>query len=233
MGFYNTYRPKAFSELVGQGQVVQILQNQVRQRQLAHSYLLCGASGSGKTTVARLIAMSANCANVNGEPCGVCDSCRLIREGHHWDVLEVDCGRFRGIEDVKDLCFKANFAPLGSRKVYILDEVHQITEAGFGALLKLLEEPPPHLILILTTTEVNRIPDTIQSRCQMFPFLKVPDGAIVEKLKRIAQAERIPLDDRHAQFIAQSSNGNVRKAENLLEQCCFAERTTKQERARP
>lgn len=227
MSFYNTYRPKSWSEVLGQNQTVAILKKQALSGQYHHAYLLFGASGTGKTTSARILASCLNCPNLNGdgEPCGECDSCRTIREGHNWDVIELDAGRFRGIDEIKDLAYKAYFSPIGKKKVYILDEAHQITEAGFNAMLKLLEEPPPHLVLILATTQFEKIPDTISSRCQLYPFTKLKPEDIKRKLELISQKEGIEPDPKHIQFIMESCGGNMRKAENTLEQVCQIKET--------
>ena len=223
MSFYQKYRPRQFSELLGQEQVVAILKSQAKSRAYHHAYLLFGASGTGKTTTARLLAMSLNCLNGHndGEPCGDCDNCRTIYQGHNWDVIEVDGARFRGIEEIKELCYRANFSPVGEHKVYIIDEAHQITEAGFNAMLKLLEEPPPYLMVILCTTELARIPETIVSRCQLYPFMKIKPNDIREKLDIISKKEGVSPDEKHIEFIVQSSNGNLRTAENILEQVCL------------
>lgn len=221
MNFYNRYRPRQFSDILGQEQSVAILKRQALIGQYHHAYLFFGASGTGKTTTARILAMCLNCSmDGTGEPCGECDSCRLIREGSYWDVIEIDAARFRGIDDIQDLCYKAHFSPIGKKKVYILDEAHQITEAGFNAMLKLLEEPPPHLVIILCTTHFEKIPDTITSRCQLYPFTKLKPGNIKKKLELISQNEGISPDAEHLTFIAESSHGNMRSAENLLEQIC-------------
>ncbi len=223
MSFYQKYRPRQFSEILGQEQVIQILKNQARTGSYHHAYLFHGASGTGKTTAARVLAMCLNCQSLdsNGEPCGECQSCEAVIEGRHWDVLEIDGARFRGIDDVKDLCYKAYFSPLGKKKVYIIDECHQLTEPAWAALLKLIEEPPPHLVITLCTTEFQKIPDTITSRCQLYPFDKLEPECIKGKLTRICQTIGIEPDARHLDFIAQSSNGNMRTAENILEQVCL------------
>lgn len=220
MSFYQKYRPRLWVELLGQDTTIEILQNQAKRHRFHHAYLMYGPSGSGKTSSARLLAMAMNCQNGHrkGEPCGKCDNCRTTYKGHNWDVIELDAGRFRGIDDIKDLCYRAYFSPIGSKKVYILDEAHQITEAGFNALLKLLEEPPPHLAIILCTTQFQKIPDTVQSRCQLYRFQPLSAGNIRQKLERICKRERIKPDPKHLDWIAETACGNMRTSENMLEQ---------------
>ena len=219
MSFYNKYRPAHFSEVLGQEQVVEILKNQARTDSYHHAYLFFGASGTGKTTTARILAMCLNCYSPNGgEPCGECQSCQAIRKGSHWDVIEVDGARFRGIDEARELVYKAHLAPLGKRKVYIIDEVHSLTPDAFNVLLKLLEEPPPHCTIILATTHFEKIPDTISSRCQLYPFSKLKPDDVKRKLEVICQREGISPDLKHIQFIVESSGGNMRSAENILEQ---------------
>lgn len=222
MSFYNKYRPGQFADVLGQEQVVSILKNQARTGSYHHAYLFFGASGTGKTTTARILAMCLNCFSVNGdgEPCGECQSCQSVRNRSHWDVIEVDGARFRGIDEARELVYKAHLAPLGKRKVYIIDEVHSLTADVFNVLLKLLEEPPPHCVLILATTHFEKIPDTISSRCQLYPFTKLKAEDIKKKLELISQREGISPDTKHIQFIVESSNGNLRSAENILEQVC-------------
>ena len=221
MALYNKYRPHRFADVLGQEQVTKILKNQARTRQYHHAYCLFGSSGSGKTTTARILASCLNCYSLDGdgEPCTICNSCRTIREGRNWDVFELDGARFRGIEDIKDLCYKASYSPIGNKKIYIIDEAHALTNDAFNCLLRLLEEPPPHLVIIICTTDFSKIPETVISRCQLYPFMKLKAGDIKGELDKIAQVEGIELDPKHADFIAQCSNGNFRTALNLLEQC--------------
>jgi len=221
MALYNKYRPKEFNQVIGQGHITSILKTQVKARAFHHSYLFCGCSGTGKTTMARLLASCLNCYNLNGvgEPCGECQSCKAIQAGRSWDTIELDGARFRGIDDIKSLVYKASFSPIGNKKVYIIDECHQLTEPAWNSLLKLLEEPPDHLVTILCTTEFTKIPETVSSRCELFIFKKLKAEDIKIKIERIAETEGIELDPKHAEFIAQSSGGNMRKGENLLEQC--------------
>jgi DNA polymerase-3 subunit gamma/tau len=226
MSFYQQYRPRQFGDILGQEQAIQILKNQARTGSYHHAYLFHGASGTGKTSAARILAMCLNCEalNSNGEPCGKCQSCEAVIQGRHWDVLEIDGARFRGIEDVKELCYKAYLAPLGKRKVYIIDECHQLTEPAWNGMLKLLEEPPPHLVIILCTTQFQKILDTIVSRCQLYPFTKLKPDQMKTKLESICRSIGITPDPRHLQFIVESAQGNMRTAENTLEQVCQLER---------
>lgn len=220
MSFYNEYRPHQFTDVLGQEQSVAILKKQVLNEQYHHAYLFFGASGTGKTTTARILAMCLNCLSLDGagESCGKCQSCEAMIESRHWDVLEIDGARFRGIDDVKELAYRAYLTPMGKRKVYIIDECHQLTEPAWNGMLKLLEEPPPHLVIILCTTQLQKIPDTITSRCQMYPFSKLKPEVIKKKLELICQKVGISPDPKHIQFIVESSNGNMRTAENILEQ---------------
>jgi len=222
MSFYQEYRPHQFSDVLGQEQVTRILKHQALTGQYHHAYLLFGASGTGKTTTARILAMCLNCQslNGNGEPCGKCQSCEAIKAGSHWDVIEVDGARFRGIDDIKDLAYRAYLAPLGNRKVYIIDECHMLTELAWNGMLKLLEEPPPHLAVILCTTQFEKIPDTISSRCQLYPFTGLKPENVTQKLEHICQDKGITPDPRHIQFIVEKAGGNMRSAENTLEQVC-------------
>jgi len=220
MSFYQTYRPHQFADVLGQDQVVAILKNQALASNFHHAYLMYGNSGTGKTTTARILAMSLNCTgmNGNGEPCGECQSCQAVIRGNHWDIIEIDGARFRGIDDVKELAYRAFLSPLGNRKVYIIDECHSLTPEAWNCMLKLLEEPPPHLVTILCTTHFEKIPDTISSRCQLYPFTRLKPEQLKQKLEMICQDIGINPDPKHLQFIAESSNGNMRSAENTLEQ---------------
>jgi len=219
---YEKYRPYQFSQILGQDKAIPILQAQSKQRQFAHSYLFFGQSGSGKTSVARIMAMAMNCSHIlngTGEPCGECQDCRNIRKNSHWDVMEIDAGRFRGIDSIKDLCFKAYYAPISKKKVYILDEAQQLTGEAWGSLLKLLEEPPPHLCLILTTTnelDNGKIPETVISRCELYPFVELNNADLEAKLKAISQSEGVELPDDWYNWVSSFAGGNMRLAESEL-----------------
>lgn len=219
---YEKYRPYQFSGIIGQDKVISALKAQSKLGQFAHSYLLFGQSGTGKTSVARIMAMAMNCTHINngtGEPCGECQDCLAIRQARHWDVLELDSGRFRGIDDVRNLAYKAYFAPMGKKKIYILDECQQLTSEAWGSLLKLLEEPPPHLCLILCTTNGlgdGKIPETVVSRCEMYPFFRLKADEVKAKLKLIAEAEGIQLNDDWFNWVAGFAQGNLRIAEAEL-----------------
>jgi DNA polymerase-3 subunit gamma/tau len=215
---YEKHRPYQFSQVIGQDKVISVLKAQSKRRQFVHSYLFFGDSGTGKTSTARIMAMAMNCTHItngSGEPCGECEDCLAIRHAHHWDVLELDSGRFRGIDDIRSLAYKANFAPIGNRKVYILDECQQFTNEAWNSLLKLLEEPPPHLCLILCTTNGlgdGKIPETVISRCELYPFVKLGLGDMKTALGIVAEKEGINLDPSWLTWVTTFSQGNLRIA---------------------
>ena len=220
LALYRRWRPQRFSEVVGQGLVVETLRRAVAQGRLAHAYLFAGQRGVGKTTVARILARAANCLSPQeGEPCNACENCRRILAGKSLDLVEIDGASNRGIDQIRRLREEVNYVPAGARyKVYIIDEVHMLTNEAFNALLKTLEEPPPHVIFIFATTEPHKVPPTILSRCQVFEFRPIPEELIAEKLIDIAKAEGIDLEKGAAALIARRAEGSLRDAEVLLEQ---------------
>ena len=218
---YRKWRPKTFSEVVGQEHITETLRHQVAQQRTAHAYLFTGTRGTGKTTCARILAKAINCAHpVNGEPCNTCDACRGIDEGTLLDVTELDAASNNGVDHVRALREEAIYTPAVLKKrVYIIDEVHMLTREAFNALLKILEEPPEHLVFILATTELHKVPATILSRCQRFSFKRILPEDIRRQLLQIAQAESIPLTDDGAGILARMAGGALRDALSLLDQC--------------
>ena len=220
LALYRRWRPQRFSEVVGQTLVVETLRRAVAQGRLSHAYLFAGQRGVGKTTVARILARAANClAPQDGEPCNECENCRRILSGKSLDMVEIDGASNRGIDQIRRLREEVNYVPAGARyKVYIIDEVHMLTNEAFNALLKTLEEPPSHVIFIFATTEPHKVPPTILSRCQVFEFHPIPEELIAEKLRAIAAAEGLELEEGAAVLIARRAEGSLRDAEVLLEQ---------------
>ncbi|MBI4300451.1 MAG: DNA polymerase III subunit gamma/tau, partial [Chloroflexi bacterium] len=219
--FYRKWRPSTFAEVVGQEPVTRTLRNALIEERLAHAYLFCGPRGTGKTSTARILAKAVNCLGptVDREPCNTCSTCQAISEGRALDLIEIDAASNRGIDEIRDLREKVNYAPNEMRyKVYIIDEVHMLTEPAFNALLKTLEEPPRHTIFILATTEVHKIPATILSRCQRFDFRRLPLGAATDRLRHICAEEGIEAEVEALNLIARSATGSLRDAENLLQQ---------------
>jgi len=218
--FYRKWRPQTLSEVVGQEAVTQTLRRAVESGKIAHAYLFCGPRGTGKTSTARILAKTVNCPNqVGGEPCNTCETCRSITEGRALDVIEIDAASNRGIDEIRGLREKVNYAPsLARYKVYIIDEVHMLTEAACNALLKTLEEPPSHVIFVLATTEAHKVLPTIVSRCQRFNFHRLGQTAIVDKLKLICKKERIDIEPESLRLIARAATGSLRDAENILQQ---------------
>jgi DNA polymerase-3 subunit gamma/tau len=208
------------SEVLGQEPVTQTLRHAVESGKIAHAYLFCGPRGTGKTSMARILAKAVNCPNqADGEPCNSCDMCRSITEGRALDVIEIDAASNRGIDEIRSLREKANYAPSIARyKVYIIDEVHMLTEAACNALLKTLEEPPPHVIFVLATTEAHKVITTIVSRCQRFNFHRLRQAEIMDKLKLICKKEGVHIEADSLEPIARAATGSLRDAENILQQ---------------
>ncbi len=226
------YRPKTFSEVLGQEPIVTTLTNAIKQKKIGQAYLFAGPRGSGKTSTARIFAKALNCEKgPTPAPCLKCKRCEEITEGRSLDVLEIDGASNRGIDQIRALRELAKFSPSsGSFKVYIIDEVHQITSEGFNALLKTLEEPPPHVLFVLATTASYKVPATILSRCQRFEFKRLPLKLITEKLKAVAAEEKLKISEEAVAGIARAAGGSLRDAESILDQvAAFAGATIKGE----
>ncbi len=222
IALYRRYRPKSFSEVIGQKAIIQTLSNALLTNRVSHAYLFCGQRGTGKTTIARLFAKAINCENRQAnefEPCNKCESCTEINENRSLDLIEIDAASNRGIDEIRNLKEGIRFAPIKSKyKVFIIDEVHMLTKEAFNALLKTLEEPPAHAIFILATTEPEKLPSTIISRTQRFDFKRLTLNEIMERLTFLAKVEKIKITPDALREIALSSEGSLRDAESLLDQ---------------
>jgi len=218
---YRIYRPKSFDEVVGQQHITTVLRNEMRDGKLSHAYLFIGSRGTGKTTCAKLMAKAANCLDLkDGDPCGKCDICRGVDDGSLLDVVEIDAASNNGVDDIRELRDEAVFTPAVAKyRVYIIDEVHMLSVSAFNALLKILEEPPEHVIFILATTEIHKVLPTIVSRCQRFDFHRIDSKVIADRLLHVAEKEAIVLDEQAAELIARLSDGGMRDALSLLDVC--------------
>ena len=219
---YRKYRPKTFDDVVGQEHITETLKKQVETGRLSHAYLFIGTRGTGKTTCAKILAKAVNCEHpVNGNPCNQCAACRGIDDGSILDVVELDAASNNGVDNVRALRDEAVFSPASVRKrVYIVDEVHMLSNSAFNALLKILEEPPEHLMFILATTELHKVPATILSRCQRHSFKRIPVDTITARLNYVAEQEHLNLQPDAAALLARMADGGMRDALTLLDQCC-------------
>jgi len=218
---YRKWRPHTFEDVKGQDHIVTTLQNQIRAQRIGHAYLFCGTRGTGKTTVAKILARSVNCeAPVDGSPCGECPSCKQIAAGTSLNVVEIDAASNNGVENIREIRDQVQYPPTeGKYRVYIIDEVHMLSTGAFNALLKTLEEPPSYVIFILATTEVHKIPITVLSRCQRYDFRRITVDTIADRLKELTDAEGMPVEERALRYVAKAGDGSMRDALSLLDQC--------------
>ncbi len=218
---YRKWRPSEFDDVKGQDHIVQTLQNQIMGQRIGHAYLFCGTRGTGKTTIAKIFAKAVNCEHpVNGSPCGQCDTCKNIAAGRSMNVVEIDAASNNGVENIREIREQVQYPPTEGRyRVYIIDEVHMLSTGAFNALLKTLEEPPSYVIFILATTEVHKIPITVLSRCQRYDFKRITIETIAVRLRELADAEQIPVEEKALAYIAKAADGSMRDALSLLDQC--------------
>ncbi|MBR3145496.1 MAG: DNA polymerase III subunit gamma/tau [Clostridia bacterium] len=221
---YRKYRPLSFSDVVGQDHITKTLKNSVRDNKTVHAYIFTGTRGTGKTTCAKILARAVNCLNPkDGDPCGECEICRAAADGTLTDIVEIDAASNNGVDNVRELREQVNFPPVSAKyRVYIIDEVHMLSQGAFNALLKTLEEPPEHVIFILATTEIHKLPATILSRCQRFDFKRIDDTDIVSRLFYVAKCEGLSITEESARLIAGIADGALRDALSILDLCAAA-----------
>lgn len=228
---YRKWRPARFEDVKGQDHIVQTLKNQILSGRIGHAYLFCGTRGTGKTSIAKIFAKAVNCEHpLDGSPCNTCPTCRTIAEGSSMNVVEIDAASNNGVENIRDIREQVQYPPTdGNYRVYIIDEVHMLSIGAFNALLKTLEEPPSYVIFILATTEAHRIPVTILSRCQRYDFKRIPAETIADRLREVARAEEIEIEEKAVLYLAKAADGAFRDALSLLDQCIafhFGEKLT-------
>lgn len=218
---YRKWRPSGFEDVKGQDHIVQTLKNQITSERIGHAYLFCGTRGTGKTSIAKIFARAVNCEHpVNGSPCNECNNCKNIASGSSMNVVEIDAASNNGVENIREIREQVQYPPTEGRyRVYIIDEVHMLSTGAFNALLKTLEEPPSYVIFILATTEVHKIPITVLSRCQRYDFKRITIDTITDRLKELADAEQIQVEDKALRYIAKAADGSMRDALSLLDQC--------------
>lgn len=217
---YRAYRPEVFDEILGQEHIIRILKNQIDTESTSHAYLFCGTRGTGKTTTARILAKGLNCLSEGGRPCGVCDACKAIKEGIYLDVVEIDAASNNGVDNIRELRESVKYPPaVGRKKVYIIDEVHMLSTGAFNALLKTLEEPPEYVVFILATTEPQKLPATIMSRCMRLDFKRVPEKTLVGGMAEICNNRGINISEDALHIIAANADGSVRDGLSILDQC--------------
>lgn len=218
---YRKFRPSRFEEVKGQEHIVTTLQNQIRADRIGHAYLFCGTRGTGKTTIAKILARAVNCEHpVEGSPCGECASCKAIAAGTSMNVIEIDAASNNGVDNIREIVEEVSYSPAEGRfKVYIIDEVHMLSIGAFNALLKTLEEPPSYVIFILATTEVHKIPITILSRCQRYDFRRITIDTITARLRELMEKEGVQVEERALRYVAKTADGSMRDALSLLDQC--------------
>ncbi len=217
---YREYRPEVFEDVLGQEHIIRILKNQIDRNETGHAYLFCGTRGTGKTTVARLLAKALNCTGAGRRPCGECENCRSVQRGNFLDVIELDAASNNGVDQIRDLRETVNYPPvIGRKKVYIIDEVHMLSNSAANALLKTLEEPPDYCVFILATTDPQRLPATVLSRCLRMDFHRVPDKALKGRLELICREKNIEAEESALDLILSNSDGSARDALSLLDQC--------------
>ncbi len=221
MALYRKWRPKSFEDVFGQENITKTIKNEIKTHRISHAYLFCGTRGTGKTSTAKIFAKAVNCMNpIDFNPCDECESCKSINEGNSIDVFEIDAASNRGIDDIRDLREAVRFAPtMGKYKVYIIDEVHMLTNEAFNALLKTLEEPPEFVLFILATTEPHKLPATILSRCQRFDFKRISVEDIIRRLEMVCEEEELSVEPSALRLIARNSDGALRDALSILDQC--------------
>ncbi len=218
---YRKWRPATFEDVKGQDAIVRTLKNQIESGRIGHAYLFCGTRGTGKTSVAKIFARAVNCEHpVNGSPCGECAACRAIQDGVSLNVVEMDAASNNGVDNIRTIISEIGHSPVqGKYKVYIIDEVHMLSTGAFNALLKTLEEPPSYVIFILATTEANKIPITVLSRCQRYDFRRIQTDTIYDRLKEMTDSEGIEAEEKALRFIARKGEGSLRDAISVLDQC--------------